>query len=123
MRLLQRPIWLLAMMPASVGLAQQSICNPCVDPPAYQSPIRDLPPLPEAKDLRPEFHFGAKISNLRGLDTEFGARTLMLLDSRRMTPVGETESAAAEEEPGRESADSADEEADAVSAEPGPPDP
>ena len=78
------PIWLLAATPVSVGLAQESICSPCVDPPAIRSRVPGLPPLPEAKDLK-IYRLGSPIANLRGLDTVYGARTLTLLDSRRMT--------------------------------------
>jgi hypothetical protein len=91
---------LLLAVPASVGLAQESLCNPCVDIELREflpqlSPSPGLTPLPSSG--AGNFNLGESIPNLRGLNPRFGIRTLTLLDSRRMTEtdaVDDSEAAA-----------------------------
>ena len=78
--------------------------------------IRDMiDQLPDNVGNAP-FYLGTSISNLRGLNTAYGMRTLTLLDSRRMTDIasGESESTAAEDEVEQGNSDSEQEESDAV---------
>jgi hypothetical protein len=88
MRAMAGLTWLFLALPPSMGLAQESLCNPCVDP-AEREFLPQLKPSPtvgpSTTGANSPFYLGASIANLRGLNTEFGARTLTLLDSRRMS--------------------------------------
>lgn len=87
-------ICLAAMALPAVGVAQDMMCDPCVDYPKWSSPIPASSPQPGTIDLNvpadrtfnlgdPQFYLGASIANLRGLNTASGVRTLTLVESRR----------------------------------------
>jgi hypothetical protein len=92
------------MAAPSVGLTQEVMCDPCVDYPEWRSPIPESSPVAETNDLRlpadGRVNLGSSISNLRGLNTAFGSRTLTLIESRRMReePLEDSGEAISEEE-------------------------
>jgi hypothetical protein len=82
LRFICRASWLILVLPVSAVLAQESLCDPCVDPPLER---QFLPPPPAEGS---GFNLGASISNLRALTFPTVPRTLVLIDSRRMSEEG-----------------------------------
>ena len=42
MRFVYSSVGLVVLLPASFAWAQGSLCDPCVDPPAYGSPVQEV---------------------------------------------------------------------------------
>lgn len=68
----------LTLLASSPGLAQQSLCNPCVDPPSpsVQRDLRDM----ETRSLDGVFDLGAATSQLRTLTLSNSRRALVLVE-------------------------------------------
>jgi hypothetical protein len=116
MRRIVGTLSLVMLAPASVGLAQESLCNPCVDPPLFReflTPPRTLREFSESLQAMPspradaEFNLGLTVANLRGLNAPGRSQTLTLVNGR---VVREEEEAA---EAQVDSADAAPSETDA----------
>jgi hypothetical protein len=134
-------VGIVLMTSATVSQAQGSLCNPCVDPPTIRRDfsIADSTTVVTAEEMRslgvvsvadmvkqlpnniasvsPEatadspFYLGASIATMRGLNTDYGVRTLTLIE----TTSDESESATADDEFSDDSSDTREEESDIVS--------
>ena len=134
-------VGIVLMTSATVGLAQGSLCDPCVDPPTIRRDfsIADSTTVVTAEDIRsldvvsvadmlkqlpnniasvsPEatanspFRLDPGIATMRGLNTDYGVRTLTLIE----TASDESESATADDEFSDDSSDTREEEPDIVS--------
>jgi len=87
-------VGIVLMMSATVGLAQESLCSPCVDPPAYRSPVQEVL---EPRELNPasELRVPARLEFLRRLqqfrDQQLLEQNSAVNESDPESPVTDTE--------------------------------